>query len=171
MNRTIKIIIGIICIIILFGVACFATFKLTNKSNPEENTINENTINQTNTNVTNSLDENTVDLENTVRNETADNTTTEPTKTPTPVPTTVTTTVTPPNQIYENNSDITTTDKQEQAINLVKAQWGEDSTVTFNCDHVTEKGEYVIAVVSTETASVKSYFIVNLESKTVTVDY
>lgn len=73
--------------------------------------------------------------------------------------------------VYESDSDIGTTDKKQQAINLVKQKWGEDNTVTFRCDSVTTNGEYIIAVVSSKTASVKNYFIVNLENKTVMIDY
>ena len=39
------------------------------------------------------------------------------------------------------------------------------------CDQVTSNGEYIIAVVSLETASVRNYFRVNLNNKTVEVKY
>ena len=74
-------------------------------------------------------------------------------------------------KVYEENSDVGTTDKKQQAIALVKDKWGEDSTVTFRCDSITNDGEYIIAVVSSQTASVKNYFKVNLDTKTVEVDY
>ncbi len=74
-------------------------------------------------------------------------------------------------KVYESNSAVGTTNKKEEAINLVKQEWGEDSTVTFSCDSVTTNGEYIIAVTSLETATVKSYFRVNLENKTVTVEF
>lgn len=168
MDKAVKIILGIIFVIILFGIVCFGTFKLTNKN--DDNNMDNQVINQIDTNtVNNTLNENIVDEENvtnTVKN------TVKETKPETKPQETVTT---PPpavqNSIYETNSDAATTDKQQQAIELVKKDWGEDSTVTFNCDHVTPQGEFVIAVISTETASVKSYFIVNLEKQTVMVDY
>ena len=74
-------------------------------------------------------------------------------------------------KVYEENSDVGTTDKKQQAIALVKDKWGEDSTVTFRCDSITNDGEYIIAVVSSQTASVKNYFKVNLEAGTVEIDY
>ena len=73
--------------------------------------------------------------------------------------------------VYESNSGVGTTDKKEEAINLVKQEWGEDDTVSFSCDSVTTQGEYIIAVTSLETATVRNYFRVNLENKTVTVEF
>ena len=64
-----------------------------------------------------------------------------------------------------------TTNKKQEAIDKVKEVWGEDNTVTYRCDSVTNDGEYIIAVVSTETMTVKNYFRVNLEKNTVEVDY
>ena len=79
--------------------------------------------------------------------------------------------VEPQGTVYESNSNVGTTDKKQEAINLVKQTWGEDDTVTFRCDSVNSKGEYIIAVVSKESASVKNYFKVNLNTNTVEVDY
>lgn len=169
MNKTVKIILSIVCIIILFAVACYVTFKLTAKdTNNDENTVDENVVKNEIANEINAIEENIIELENVV-NDSDDtllkNTTVSQNKTEQKP-----TDVVPSSAVYEN-SDVGTTDKKEQAINLVKAQWGEDSTVTFRCDSVTSNGEYIIAVVSSQTASVKNYFIVNLEKKTVTVDY
>jgi hypothetical protein len=75
------------------------------------------------------------------------------------------------NDIYEEDSDVGTTDKKLEAIELAKEKWGADETVSFRCDSVTSNGEYIIAVVSNETATVSTYFIVNLEKRTVEVDY
>ena len=75
------------------------------------------------------------------------------------------------NSVYESNTDAGTTNKKQEAINLVKAQWGADDTVTFTCDSITSDGIYIIAVTSKERAVVLNYFRVNLATKTVTVDY
>ena len=56
-------------------------------------------------------------------------------------------------------------------LKLVKEKWGEDDTVSFTCDSITSDGEYVVAVNSIQKASVLNYFRVNLEKKTVVVDY
>lgn len=73
--------------------------------------------------------------------------------------------------VYESSSEVGTTNKKEEAISLVKAQWGEDNTVTFSCDSVTQDGIYIIAVTSKERAVVLNYFRVNLATKTVEIDY
>lgn len=75
------------------------------------------------------------------------------------------------NNIYDQNTGVGTTDNKQKAIDLVKNTWGEDSTVSFRCDSVTNDGIYIIAVVSKETMSVKNYFRVNLETGDVEVDY
>ena len=72
---------------------------------------------------------------------------------------------------YESDSDVGSTNKKEEAIKLVKEKWGEDDTVSFTCDSITSDGEYVVAVNSIQKASVLNYFRVNLEKKTVVVDY
>lgn len=75
-------------------------------------------------------------------------------------------------QIYENSdSKVGSTSEKQKAVNLVKAQWGEDNTVSFQCDHVTSDGEYVVAVSSLSSAKVLNYFRVNVEDGTVEVEY
>ena len=73
--------------------------------------------------------------------------------------------------IYETNSDVGSTSEKEKAINMVKQKWGEDDTVSFICDHVTEDGEYMIAVISNSFFEVQNYFRVNLENNTVYLEY
>ena len=75
------------------------------------------------------------------------------------------------NNIYEQNSEVGTTNNKQKAIDLVKKTWGDDTTVSFRCDSVTNNGIYIIAVVSKETMTVKNYFRVNLETGDVEVDY
>ena len=73
--------------------------------------------------------------------------------------------------VYEQDNDVGSTDKKQEAINLVKEKWGQDESVTFRCDSVTTKGEYIIAVVSKNGSGVKNYFKVNLEKKEVEIHY
>ena len=54
---------------------------------------------------------------------------------------------------------------------MVKQKWGEDDTVSFICDHVTEDGEYMIAVISNSFFEVQNYFRVNIENNTVYLEY
>lgn len=132
-----------------------------------EKNNDENVLNNTSY-VENVVDQNEIESENIVEeNETVENTisteeNTEPNNSVSKVPS---------SSVYESNTDLGTTDKKQEAINLVKEKWGEDDTVNFRCDSVTTDGEYIIAVVSLQTASVKSYFRVNLENKTVEIDY
>ena len=157
MNKNAKTIIAVALIILVIIICCF-TFG---KNKEKENDINaENTENVVTTNEV--VENNVVNeiVSNTVENEVAEEEIIEKV-----------TEVKPQGTIYESNSNAGTTDKKQDAIALVKEKWGEDSTVTFRCDSVSANGEYVIAVVSKETASVKNYFKVNLKTKTVEVDY
>lgn len=159
-----KIIIALICVVIavVLGIVAFrVSFELTRKNN--ETNINNNTV-QENKVKENATVENTT-IENKVKNETVEpeeQTNTEPN---------TGTSVVPSSAIYETNTDVGTTDKKQEAINLVKNYWGEDSDATYRCDYVDSNGEYIIAISSIQSASVKGYFRVNLDKKTVDVEY
>ena len=156
MSKNAKIIIAVVLVI---GVVIFLCMTL-GKNKPEVN--NETNIENL---VTNNVVENT-----SVENEVANNVVENEIIDEEPIIENVTE-VKPQGTVYESNSDAGTTDKKHQAIGLVKDMWGEDSTVSFRCDSVSPNGEYIIAVVSKETASVKNYFRVNLATKNVEVDY
>ena len=157
----------VILVVVVIGIlACVLTQNVgtTETIGNTENTFattNTNTNTNTNTqNVTNTTEEN--------ENTTSDNNTTNVESQ------NVTEVVEQPvtnNQIYESDSDIGTTDKKQEAINLVKDVWGEDNTVMYRFDNITSDGKYIIAVVSLKTASVKNYFKVDLNTKQVEVDY
>ena len=160
-----KIFIIVITVIIML-VAIFAIFfsKKNNSENiTDDNTILENEIEIENVNEENIIEENTTQ-ENTIEeSNSVDQENTIPSK-PEEIQTYNTATaIQETSSIYEADSDVGTTDRKEEAINLVKEKWGEDSTVNFMCDQVTSNGEYIIAVVSLETASVRNYFRVNLD--------
>jgi len=163
-----KIFYVIICIILILVIIYLLKDTTNNNSNTanevvEENIVEENTIDESEENI---VSENTSSEENvlntTVNNETnsvqnaivQDNLISSPEK-----------------NAYESEKDLGSTNKKQEAINLVKEYWGEDNTVTFSCDSVTSNGEYIIAVTSKNSASVSGYFRVNLEKKTVEVDY
>ena len=167
MSNKVKIIISICIIAIVIVAVVYAKTKKV----PEEN-VNVMAENTTNTYVQNEVDENTVD-ENTVAENKADNNTVvENTNTEIQNSVVQDNIISSPDKnAYESQSNIGSTNSKEQAINLVKDYWGEDDTVTFSCDSVTSDGEYIIAVTSKESASVKGYFRVNIENKTVEVDY
>lgn len=156
MNRNTKIIIAVVLIILVIVILCCT---IVGKDKENTNITNETSVNniiEDNTVIENEVDTNTISNEVEVDEEPVIENVTE---------------LEPQGTVYETNSDIGTTDKKQQAIDLVKQKWGEDDTVTFRCDSVNSKGEYVIAVVSKETASVKNYFKVNLNTKLVEIDY
>lgn len=161
MNKIEKIIITVILVIvaIIFLIATFGKNDSkdvnTNNTNFNEtsNIISEDSINEI---------ENETTTENTITNEVEEKRE--------PIIENITE-IEPQGTVYESGANHGTTDKKQQAINLVKQKWGEDNTVTFRCDSVTSEGEYIIAVVSTQTASVKNYFRVNLAHETVVIEY
>lgn len=171
MSKKNKIIIGVIVIIVILAVCVFAFEKTTNKK--EEKIVDEENIVQ---------EDEIILEENTVQNEVIDNVVdaTEqleediqgaqvPSQETTTLPDS--TSVYQSQGVYEEDTDIGTTNKKEEAIELVKQTWGEDNTVTFSCDSVTTDGEYIIAVTSLETATVRNYFRVNISTKSVQVEY
>lgn len=168
MSKKNKIIIGIVAVIAILAVCVFAYEKTTTKK--EENPVVNENVEQ----------EETMQEENTVENEVVvDDVVEEPeediqgAQVPSQEITTLpdSTSVYQSQDVYEKDSDVGTTNKKEEAIELVKQTWGEDSTVTFSCDSVTTEGEYIIAVTSLETATVRNYFRVNLSTKSVEVEY
>lgn len=164
-KKILKYIIPILCVIVV-GVAFYMIFDIKNKvdeslyntddiSNVTNDDIVEEDISNDIINEVNEIDE--VD-ENTISNET--------------------------NKVVENKVDTKadrdaveektdegSTTKKQQAIELVKKEWGEDSSVSYRCETVNSKGEYVVAVIMKSSGSVKAYFNVNLETKSVQIDY
>jgi len=143
-----------IIIIVLVCVVIFICYKAFGKKTEEVYVEAENT----NTEVVNEA-ENAVEneIENEVVNETiVDNTT-------------AVENAVEKDNVYESNSDVGSTNKKEEAINLVKEKWGEDSSASFRCDSVRADGTYIIAVV--KGGKVQNYFKVDLNTKTVEVDY
>ena len=130
-----------------------------------ENIIEENVLNEEE----NIIDENTTIVENVINNVAIEESNTVQTIQNAIVQDNLISS--PEKNAYESEKDLGSTSKKQEAINMVKEYWGEDNTVTFSCDSVTSNGEYIIAVVSKNTASVSGYFRVNLEKKTVEVDY
>lgn len=148
MKKYKKFIFPIICVLVV--VITFALlFDLRNKV--EEKNYNVNDIEV----------ENIIDEENEIENEVSN----------TNVVNEISENNTTNTSAYEEDEEIGSTSKIQEAINLVKEKWGNDNTVTFRCDNIKSNGEYVIAVVSKTSASVKTYFKVNLDKQTVDVVY
>lgn len=151
----IEIIIAIVILVILIGVLIKVIIDRENAVEEVNVPVSDSTQN-VNENASNNIEENTEQENNKEQNivETDEG-----------VP------IQNPQSIYENDSDVGSTNKKQEAINLVKQKWGEDNTVKFTCDSVTSDGKYIIAVVSISKATVENYFIVDLENKTVKIDY
>ncbi len=175
MSKKNKIIICIVIIIAILAICVFAYEKTNNKKEEnaveQENIVQEEIISEENT--VDNVVQNEV-VENVVIDNVVDDPVEEVQVAQAPQETTTlpeSTSVYQSEGIYEGDSDAGTTNKKEEAIELVKQNWGEDSTVTFTCDSITTDGEYIIAVTSLETATVRNYFRVNLSTKSVTVEY
>ncbi len=164
-KKILKYIIPILCVIVV-GVAFYMIFDIKNKvdeslyntddiSNVTNDDIVEKDISNDIINEVNEIDE--VD-ENTISNET--NKVVE-NKVDTKAD----------REAVEEKTDEGSTTKKQQAIELVKKEWGEDSSVSYRCETVNSKGEYVVAVIMKSSGSVKAYFNVNLETKSVQIDY
>ena len=167
MSNKFKIFISICIVAIVIAAVVFAK----NRMAPEEN-VNVVAGNTTNTSVQNETEENTAVENTTIENTVDNNTVTENTNTEVQNSVVQDNIVSSPDKnAYESQSNVGSTNSKQQAIDLVKDYWGEDDSVTFSCDSVTSNGEYIIAVSSKTTASVQGYFRVNIEKKTVEVDY
>ena len=79
------------------------------------------------------------------------------------------------NELNNNENTNTTTNEPkeetpktdlEKAIDIVKKDWGADSTVYFAQDGQKESGEYIICVRDTETTSAKAWYTVNVQTGT-----
>ena len=167
MERKVKIIIAIVLMVILLGICVFAF----SKGNKNQNIIDENNIIEENL-LNNNSSENTIEneIEEVVEDPVEDDEPKELEDVNTAITTTSNTTY-QSQKVYESNDNVGTTDKKEQAINLVKEYWGPDDDATFRCDSITTNGEYIIAVTSKKSATVSGFFRVNLENKTVEVEF
>ena len=167
MNSYLKIICVIICIIIVVFLCRTTLFPNNSNDSIHSENIDNEVENNVSQNVENtSLNENTnTEIESNEQIEDAETNVVENDL--------VLNTLVNSNtqSVYESQKDVGTTDKKQEAINMVKNEWGEDDDATFRCDSVTSNGEYIIAVISKNTASVQAYYRVDLETKTVEVDY
>ncbi len=71
------------------------------------------------------------------------------------------------NQNEDNNEQTPKTDL-EKAIDIVKKDWGEDSSVYFAQDGQTQDGEYIICVRDNNTTSALAWYTVNVATGTFT---
>lgn len=159
MNKWIKIGFPILCVAVVV-----ITFALLHNA---QSKIKENGI----TNVTEKNETKVENVVEEVENETVETENTAVTTKNEEIKSTVEKGGASSSSLYEKNNEAGSTQKKNEAIQMVKDNWGEDDTVTFRCDQVTGDGIYVIAVVTKSTGNVQNYFRVNLDEKTVQVDY
>ena len=157
MKKWMKIIVPAVCVLIVV-ITFYMIFDIRKKVDDVnyntndievENVVEENTV-DTNTIVENVVeaDNNAVD-QNEITDPNADNSGEE---------------VSEENDAYSNS-------KFSEAENLVKKAWGEDDTVYFTIEGVNSEGLYLVAAREKSTTNVRNYFILNLETKKVEVDY
>ena len=170
-KKMVCIIICIILVIVIIFLVKNSMYKENLTSVTIENNTNEENIIEDDEQSQNLTEENIVETQNIIENvsNNVDNSTTVSTIQNAVVQDNLISS--PEKNAYESEKDLGSTNKKQEAINMVKEYWGEDDSVTFSCDSVTSNGEYIIAVVSKNSASVSGYFRVNLEKKTVEVDY
>ena len=153
MNKTAKIILGIVIAIIVvvgayFGVKYFFnTQEASNNTNinntngnmalVENNTVENNIIEN------NTVTENNIVEDNTVKNETK---VTEENK----------------NKVSSNNdSEIESDSDEEKALAIVKKDWGSTDGVYFKVQAIDANGNYVISVNNADTTQVMEWYTVN----------
>ena len=149
-------VVPVLCIIAV-GALFYMLFDMNNKiedknynvdTNSTENEINNTNNNSQDNNVENNINNTNNEVNNNVTNTNNTNKNENTEKEPT--------------------GDLTnSTDKKEQAIELVKKEWGEDDTVLFDC-YVNNNGEYIVTI-STTSGSVISYYKVDLDKKTIEI--
>lgn len=121
--------------------------KVENKvSKPTNNKVENTTKDKDENLVNNTVNDNNV-VENTVPNEVVQNTVTEET----------------------TSSQSPKEDNDQKAINMVKQDWGEDSSVTFKIDEKKENGKYVVSVVDKKTTAVLVWYDVDVKNNTIQV--
>ena len=155
---------GIILLAICFAVVAITFFMLhdlqgkAEKVNQESNTVNfVEIVNETedeeelnNEVEEDTTEENRVEEDNTVKNVVKNTTSVETT-----------------NQAPYQPAE---TDDKQKAIDLVKKEWGEDTSVSFSFEYINENGKYVVSVRDKSSATVKNYFRVDISKGTVELD-
>lgn len=130
-------------VFVIVGAAIYLSYQLVNK--PVKETVNM-------TNSMNEFENNTIYFNNTVENNAIDTNTQN--------------TVKNESSKIENTTGPDTQDARKKAMDLVKADWGEDSSVYFYVDEVNEDGKYVVSVRDKATTSVVVWYDVDVKKNT-----
>lgn len=157
MEKSTKIIVGILIIaLIIMGIVLW-TSKEEIKEADKQNSINQINITQSENNlVQNKEEDNENKIENIVSEDKQDEILNETTE----VEDLTNTSQTVDNQKKEENNN-------EKAINMVKNDWGADDSVSFKIDEQTEDGKYVVSVVDKNTTKVIMWYDVDINNNTI----
>ena len=151
MNKTAKIILGIVIAIIVVVGAYFGVKYFFNTQEASNNT----NINNTNGNMA-LVENNTVTENNIVEDNTAKNEANNEIKNETKV------TEENKNKVSSNNdSEIESDSDEEKALAIVKKDWGSTDGVYFKVQAIDANGNYVISVNNADTTQVMEWYTVN----------
>ena len=152
MNKTAKIILGIVIAIIVVVGAYFGVKYFFNTQEASNNNTN---INNTNGNMA-LVENNTVTENNIVEDNTAKNEANNEIKNETKV------IEENKNKVSSNNdSDIESDSDEEKALAIVKKDWGSTDGVYFKVQAIDANGNYVISVNNADTTQVMEWYTVN----------
>lgn len=157
MEKSTKIIVGILIIaLIIMGIVLW-TSKEEIKETDKKNSINQINITQSENNLVQNKEE---DTENKIENIVSEDKQDEILNETTEVEDLTNTSQTVDNQKKEENNN-------EKAINMVKNDWGADDSVSFKIDEQTEDGKYVVSVVDKNTTKVIMWYDVDINNNTI----
>lgn len=175
MRKLVRIGFPIICVAVVGG-TLIAVKNLKNKADQiaqEKNTVDySNTIVENNTTpaiTTTYVYKNTVNTTSNVTNTSANTTTNNAVNTTNAVANQTT------QASNQKNTEVTTEDlsgssEKEKAVTLVAKEWGEDSSVYFTNEGISN-GLYIVAVRDKSNTSVKMFYKVDLKNNTVEIDW
>ena len=143
MNKKTKIVILIIALIIVITAVVIAVVKPFDNKTTEAEPLN-------NTQINTEINNEEANTENVITEENNTETTNNEKE---------------PEQ-QTSSSDNAKNSNEEKAIELVKKEWGEDSSVYFDLAGVTSDGKYRVSV--NKDTKVLAWYIVDVESETVT---
>ena len=150
MNKTAKIILGIVIAIIVVVGAYFGVKYFFNTQEASNNTNINNTVEN------NIIENNTVTENNIVEDNTAKNEANNEIKNETKV------TEENKNKVSSNNdSEIESDSDEEKALAIVKKDWGSTDGVYFKVQAIDANGNYVISVNNADTTQVMEWYTVN----------
>ena len=156
MNKTAKIILGIVIAIIVvvgayFGVKYFFNTQEASNNNTNINNTNGSMALVENNTVENNIIENNIVEDNTAKNE-ANNEIKNETKV----------IEENKNKVSSNNdSEIESDSDEEKALAIVKKDWGSTDGVYFKVQAIDANGNYVISVNNADTTQVMEWYTVN----------